>query len=347
VDYSEYRPERWRQQLLAYAGLENLLDCAEIVCAFDRRRPLECHPDDSFIATTWWTAHVANRAVRDLGRTRFVYLIQEFETYTFPMGTYAALADQSYTFPHLAMFSTDFLREHFRRHQLGVYANGIDRGDRDSIAFTNAITAVGTVTQSELAARKVKKLLFYARPEAHASRNMFEMGVAALRRAVAAGYFKGEWEFHGIGTVANAARVPLGGAALQLLPRQNQDTYRETLRGHDVGLSLMYTPHPSLVPVEMASAGMLTVTNTCGNKTTERLAEISTNLIAVEPSIEAVQEGLCEAASKVNDFAARTNGANVKWATTWDDALNPEVMNRLLAFLERSSERDDAMGRAA
>ena len=34
----------------------------------------------------------------------------------------------------------------------------------------------------------------------------------------------------------------------------------------------MYTPHPSLVPIEMASAGMLTVTNTFENKTADALA---------------------------------------------------------------------------
>ena len=48
------------------------------------------------------------------------------------------------------------------------------------------------------------------------------------------------------------------------------------LRDHDVGLALMYTPHPSLVPIEMASAGMLTVTNSFENKTPERMTAIST-----------------------------------------------------------------------
>ena len=42
----------------------------------------------------------------------------------------------------------------------------------------------------------------------------------------------------------------------------------------------MYTPHPSLVPIEMASAGMLTVTNTFENKTSEALRAISGNLLA-------------------------------------------------------------------
>ena len=63
---------------------------------------------------------------------------------------------------------------------------------------------------------------------------------------------------------------------------------RELLRDHDVGLALMYTPHPSLVPIEMASAGMMTVTNSFENKTAEAMAAISPNLIAAEPSLDGI-----------------------------------------------------------
>ena len=54
----------------------------------------------------------------------------------------------------------------------------------------------------------------------------------------------------------------------------------------------MYTPHPSLVPIEMASAGMVTVTNTFANKTAAALAAISTNLLAAEPAVEAIAGAL-------------------------------------------------------
>ena len=80
-----------------------------------------------------------------------------------------------------------------------------------------------------------------------------------------------------------ASRIPLGaGPELELLARSDQ-RYAELLREHDVGLALMLTPHPSLVPIEMASAGLLTVTNTFENKDARALGAISTNLIAAEP----------------------------------------------------------------
>src|SRR5262249_1635219 len=207
----------------------------------------EFHPQDAVIATTWWTAHIAHRAVQSLQQSRFVYLIQEFETFTFPMGTYAALADQSYTFPHFAVFSTEFLRDYFRQNRLGVFAEDRETGEQNSISFENTITAVGRITVPDIAGRTPRKLLYYARPETHAPRNMLGRGMGAWGRAPKAGYSADSWEFYGIGTVEAAGKIPLAnGVAMRLLPRQSQETSREVLRGHDLGLSLMYTPHPSL-----------------------------------------------------------------------------------------------------
>ncbi len=133
-------------------------------------------------------------------------------------------------------------------------------------------------TAAELTARSPRRLLFYARPEQHAARNMYELGLLALDRALAAGAFAG-WELHGIGTVEGGRRIALGGgASMDLLPRSPQAGYADVLRAHDVGLALMYTPHPSLVPIEMASAGMVCVTNSFENKTAAAMAAISPNL---------------------------------------------------------------------
>ena len=187
--------------------------------AFGREQaPLEVNPDDGFIATTWWTAHIARDALRALAPTgareepRFLYLIQEYEPFTFPMGTYAALAQESYAAPHFGLFSSELLRDYFRRHRIGVFASGRD-GDALSASFENAITAVPPPTVAELAARRSRRLLFYARPEPHAARNLFELGVVALSRALARGTLPGDWELDGIGSLAPETSVPLGSGA--------------------------------------------------------------------------------------------------------------------------------------
>ena len=129
--------------------------------------------------------------------------------------------------------------------------------------------------------------------------------------------------------------IDLGeGVVLEMLPRRGQEDYAELLRAHDVGLALMYTPHPSLVPIEMASAGMLTVTNSFENKTADAMAAISSNLITVDPSVEGVCAGLREAAESVDDFGRRARGSDVRWSREWDDSFDDELMERVSSFLE-------------
>jgi len=297
--------------------------------------PLEVNAADGFIATTWWTAHLAHGALRRLEGERFLYLIQEYEPFTFPMGAFAALAGQSYELPHFALFSTDLLREYFRVRGLGVFSEGAEAGERASAAFDNAITRVEPPSERELAARGTRRLLFYARPEPHATRNMFELGILALERAVFDGVLGPDWELHGVGTVETGEPIDLGeGAVLEMLPRRGQEDYAELLRTHDAGLALLYTPHPSLVPIEMASAGMLTVTNSFENKTADAMAAISSNLITVEPSVEGVSAGLREAAEGVDDFGRRGRGSDVRWSRDWDDSFDDELMERVTSFFE-------------
>jgi len=337
VDYCDFQPSVWKQQLRAYSGLERLLDHVEIAYCFDRSQPLEVSPRDSLIATTWWTAHIARQVCTDMNKERFIYLIQEYEPFTFEMGSFAALATQTYSFPHRAVFSTELLRDYFRQNRLGVYEADREAGDLASVSFQNTITTVGQIKAEELANRDSKRLLFYSRPEAHASRNMFEIGVLALSTAIESGCFGSEWEFHGIGTVGGASHIRLpDGRALQLLPRQNQEAYRDVLRTHDLGLSLMYTPHPSLVPIEMAAAGMLVVTNTYANKTAAEMNSISTNILAVEPTVEAIAGGLKQACENIGDFENRALGSKINWATKWEDAFSPVVMARVREFISES-----------
>jgi hypothetical protein len=327
-------PRSWRQTIEAYSGLDGVFDRLEVT--FGREQaPLEVNPADGFIATTWWTAHIARDALRSLGESgragdaRFLYLIQEYEPFTFPMGTYAALAQESYAAPHFGLFSSELLREYFRRHGIGVFAPGLD-GDALSSSFQNAITDVPPPTVAALAGRPSRRLLFYARPEPHAARNLFELGVLALGRALARGAIPGDWELNGIGSLAPQTVVPVGeGAALRLLPRMSQADYAQALRDHDVGLALMYTPHPSLVPIEMASAGMLTVTNTFENKTSDALRAISGNLVAAPPVIEAIADALGEAVAGADDAERRVRGSAVAWSRDWQASFDEGLVARL------------------
>lgn len=337
VDPTPPLPKDWRKRVESFSQLDGLFDRVEIAFGRDGRDPLRLSPDDRFVATTWWTAHIAHRLAAQSGGARFLYMIQEYEPLTVPPGAWADLAEQSYEFPHEALFSTEILRDFFAERGIGVFGQGGEEGAPSPLSFRNAITPVRAPSAAEMAARPGRKLLLYGRPEAHAARNLYDTAIDGLRRAIADSAFGAEWEFFGIGSTSAARRVDLGsGRQLELLPRTGQDEYGRFLAGHDLGIALMEAPHPSLVPIEMASAGMIVVTTTYGEtKTAERLEAISPNLIPAEPSAEAVAEAIGRAAARSGAFEARVAGAAVDWPRDWDVALDDELIARIEQSLYR------------
>jgi hypothetical protein len=329
VEPCDYNPEEWRRQIKAYPGLEDFFDLVETSYHFDRSIPLEVNKDDIFIATSCWTAHIANKAVSDMGNEKFIFFAQEYEPIFFPMGTFHALSHQSYFFPQFTIFSTEFLREFFRNRRIGIYKSGAVFGDKNSIVINNAIYSF-SLSIEDLKERKKKKFLFYARPESHAARNMYELGILGISDAVQKGVFNEDWEIHGIGTIGNNRRVALGsGKELTLLPKVSLKEYLILLPTYDMGMSLMLSPHPSLVPLEMAAAGMPTITNTCENKTANKLMAISSNLIGIEPTVNGISAGLTEGYNRVNNYKERIAGADVNWPTDWDKVFDENFFKRL------------------
>ena len=166
---------------------------------------------------------------------------------------------------------------------------------------------------------------------------MFEIGILALCTAIEAGVFDERWQFTGIGSVDKEERIHLvRGRSINIQRRQSQKQYSEILRCHDLGLSLMYTPHPSLVPIEMASSAMVVVTNTFSNKTKEALRAISENFLGVEPTVEGIVSGLREATARVEQCDERVAASQVKWCKDWSESFNDGFMDRVKAFLKEA-----------
>lgn len=323
----------WREMVAQYEGIENIFDQVEVAYCYDRSQALTVSGQDRVIATTWWTAHIAHGMAKSLGLEKFLYLIQEYEPFTFAMGSYYALADQSYTFPHKALFSSPQLRDYFRDKKMGIYGN--PWGDLDeATSFENAILNFDEDALLQNRKPGEFKLLFYARPEPHAARNMFEIGYLALVRAIKAGHFDGaKWVFHGIGSSHGDISLPKG-HTLKMLGKFGLKEYKQCLMKYDLGLSLMYTPHPSLLPLELAAAGMWVVSNECENKTQAELSQISSNLLAAVSTIDGVTEKLAWAAANCADYAVRREGAKVNWASSWHDSFNNEKMSLITQWLE-------------
>src|SRR5262249_61455388 len=99
------------------------------------------------------------------------------------------------------------------------------------------------------------------------------------------------------------------------------------------GVVVRYASHLSLVLLEMASGGMVVVSNTFGNKTAAALRDLSPNLVGAEPNISGVAAALTSCSRRIDDVEARVAGAGFAWPRDWNDSFDEKVMARVLEFL--------------
>jgi hypothetical protein len=284
--------------------------------------PIPVSKHDVFIAYSALTALLCHRASEELGTGKFIYYLQEEEGHFHAHNSFRATIEYVYTLPHIPIFNSELLENYFRIMRLGIFS--CDEAPCRHMTFRHALSTARYPTLGEIAGRSPKRLLFFGRPEQHAERNLFEIGLIALRICCANGMFQpGEWEFHAIGAMTDGYSLELGGSySLEFLERRPVAEYAELLYQYDLGLSLMYTPHPSVPNFEMAAAGMPTVTTTFANRSKAEMERICPNFIAVPPHIEGVVGGIKEALGRVYDYETRVKNAKFDWPRSWEESFS-------------------------
>ena len=242
---------------------------------------LAAHKGDVYLATAWWTAHVADKLIRDHGfaQRRFLYLIQDFEPNFYPWGSEFADAMASYALHFEPVFNTILLRDYFA-------AQGFDFAAPRALAFHPSID-IARYSEPARPARLngPRRLALYGRPEV--ARNMYPGAIEALAGfAQAEGLGPADIELVSIGLAHAPVSLP-GGLQLISLGKLPWEEYPAYLRSVDLGLSLMYSPHPSHPPIEMAASGVRVVTNGFGPKDLSRLSPAITSVPAAVPDIVA------------------------------------------------------------
>jgi hypothetical protein len=297
-------------------------------------RPFLLGPDDVLIVYSAWQALAAGAYARNLASAKFVFLVQEHETVFHSHDSVRFVVDMAYKQPHVALFNSSFLEKFFRQQRLGVFEH--DPQSSDYMTFEHVLTPVTPPPPTVLRTRKTRRLVVYARPEPHAARNLTEICLIALRKAIAQGIFGLEYEFVGIGALSGPHFFDLGsGRTLEVRPKVDPEAYVELLQGADIGLSLMYAPHPSLIPFELVNAGAIVVTNTFSNRSSTDIRARSQRLVPVELTVDAIVAGLQVAVGKVGDIDLRTNPEHaVESPSSWREVFDADFIERLLEKLD-------------
>ena len=313
---------RHAENLLGGGHVPNI----QVVSAAQAGPPLQLGPGDAFLATHWTTAQQLRAVLPKMPCRQFFYMLQEFEPGFYPWSSNFALAVETYGMDYWPIINQATLAEYLLTQPLGRLSDPVMR-DR-AIIFEPAVDAILFHPGAASAPLRPRRLLFYARPTN--ARNLFGLGLMALRHAAADPAFAG-WEFLSIGSRGSVPDLPLAnGHTLRRAPWTNYAGYGDVLRGADVLLCPMLSPHTSYPVLEMAACGGLSVTTVFATKTREALAAMSDNIVAVEPSIEAMVDGLIKSATCVN--SSRRGSAASTLPRDWGAVLDP-VADRVASVL--------------
>lgn len=253
-------------------------------------RPIDVEESDTFVTTSWWSTQNLLGAVDP---RRIVYIVQEDERMFYAGGDDHLRCCEASAAPGLRyVVNTRLLYDHLRCSgfpQMG------ERGTWFEPAFP-----LGSYFHEPIR-REGLNLFFYARPGN--PRNLFHRGIEALDAALLRGVIDPDlWTIHCVGS-----HLPdfafAGGVAPRKVEGLSWTEYTRFIRRMDLGLSLMYTPHPSYPPLDMAASGGVCVSNVYGAKTS--LAAYSENIVCTGLSVDEIVEGLRAGAALAQDLPRR------------------------------------------
>ena len=150
------------------------------------------------------------------------------------------------------------------------------------------------------------KIVIYGRPGV--PRNLFVTLITSLDIALQK-YPKASFDIISLGEKHTDVLLE-SGYVVRSLGKLPEHEYIALLSTADLGISLMMSPHPSYPPLEMASAGMLVITNDFfGYK--RNLSDVFPNIHVVDPTVEQIADKITEVISKKSTQLNVSKGKNI------------------------------------
>jgi hypothetical protein len=268
---------------------------------------------DLFLTTSWWTTRATLQSVP---RSRIACLVQEDERAFYPFGDEHLRCTETLSDPELLyLVNSGLLLDHLRDEGLAPGATAFEPAFPAHLYYP--------AQPGEVRANGKRGFFFYARP--NHIRNLYWRGLEALCAAIEEGILDpGEWDFHFAGQASGDLVLPRGARPVFCGPMAWPD-YAAFIRRMDVGLSLMYTPHPSYPPLDLAASGGVAVTNRFGRK--RSLEQYSRNIVCADLDVPSLVEAIRQAAALAADTPARranfaASGLQRDWATSMAPALH-------------------------
>jgi len=288
------------------------------------RLDLRCR--DIFVATAWWTADFA----LDIGKDRkrhfgkdipFIYIIQDDEPYFYGWSAKFAMAAATYRHPNqtIAVINSEELFAVLTaKHKF-----------RETFYLPYRLNAqIDTMLAPK---PRERCILVYGRPAV--VRNAFELICEGLRHWQQCDPIRASrWSIVFLGEEFDEGLVyPVQNASIE--GKVSLDLYADFLNRASVGISLMISPHPSYPPLEMAEAGLATITNSfVGKDLRIRYPGIvSIDDLTPDSLAEEIERAVTRTDSHIGEIVERRTGGTPPLSK--GQPADPQVVARVIRAL--------------
>lgn len=279
---------------------------------------IDIHPQDIFMASAWADAYVLQRLPL---KTKFIYLIQDYEPIFFPNSDQRVKAESTYRSDrYIALCNTELLYRH-------LLSEGFDEVKKNnSVWFEPAVANI----QKSIKNNARKRLFIYGRTRV--KRNLFFSAIEAVNMAFSKGDLNAEeWDIFMAGQDDIPSLELSSGVKVKNLGKMALDEYYEFMRTIDVAVSPMMAPHPNYPTLEFASTGAAVVSTKYGVK--QDLKSYSKNIIMADCSTESMAEAIVRAAALDYDLRLK-NAEESTIPYSWLESLEKPV-NTLVAHINK------------
>jgi len=285
------KPENLEHLLSTY-GMELKNEVIFKFAAFyDQNYQLDIFQDDIFLTTSWWTTAATLPSVP---AANIIYLLQEDERIFYPFGDErlqceSILRNRDIRF----LINTKILFEHLAQSGLDNIA---EKGTWFEPSFPSQVFHPRKIDR-----QGKRRFFFYARP--NNVRNLFYLGIEVIEQAIRRHVLDMEsWDIYLVGR-----DIPDITFCGDYKPKQYENMtwaeYADLAGTVDLGLILMYSPHPSYPPLDLVASGAVVVTNRFANKTD--LSGYSPNLICADLETDALVDALRQGVNVATDAIER------------------------------------------
>ncbi len=303
-------------------------ECESAFAPSEGGREVPIAPSDIFLSTAWWSTR---SLLQTIPRSQLVSIVQEDERLFYNYSDDRLLCAETLEeggFP--VVVNTEQLYRHLIHGP-----EPLTNLQQDGLWFEPAFPGTDRPRTPRAAGAK-RRFFFYARPGV--PRNLFWRGIEALAAAIEKGILPAEdWEFHWVGMGILPVSLPCGAQPIVSQCLAWTD-YQSLVRSMDAGLTLMYTPHPSYPPLDLAASGAAVLTNEHPGKAD--LSRYSSNILTAKPAMASLLEGLERLAKLAHDDEARAaNRAADHISRDWATSFEPVVQRLADRFTEHRAGR--------